>query len=185
VTTDVELCARALTRLGLEPITSFDGSAEATVCQRQYPVVRDAYLTEQPWWFNTKMAALTRLAGTPEAVWEYRFQLPNDFLSLIEIVEPRYLEPYELEGENRLLAGVKSVTIRYNARLDESLFPAVFADALSWRLAADVCLSLTENTERLEATSRLFQEADLRLKTRSAAMQRPQRIRSFPLTAVR
>lgn len=184
-TTDVEICATALTRLGMEPISSFgDGTAEAIVASHEYPKAKRAYLTARSWEFNRKYARLNRLVEAPLEQWQYQFQLPNDYLHLLEIAAP-WRVPYALAGEARLLADIADVAILYQADLDESLFPPLFEDALIWAVAERICLSLNENTERQRAASERFQMADMVASARHAMAQQAPRIRRFPLTAVR
>lgn len=50
----IEMCSSALVKLGAAGIDSFDdGSAEARVASRLYPLVRDALLSVHPWSFAT------------------------------------------------------------------------------------------------------------------------------------
>ena len=82
--TAITLCARALTKLGAQPIASFeDGTAEGEVANSLYPGTRDALLASHPWSFATTQAALPRLAQSPSAEFRYAFQLPPDFLRAI------------------------------------------------------------------------------------------------------
>ena len=75
----IELCSSALIKLGADSISSFeDGTAEARVAARLYPLVRDAMLCAHPWSFATKKAELARLAGPPATDFAYAYQLPND-----------------------------------------------------------------------------------------------------------
>ena len=60
----VELCSRALTLLGEEPIQSFeDGGTAALVAAANYHAVMDKALASHPWNFNRTIAALSRSAA--------------------------------------------------------------------------------------------------------------------------
>ena len=55
------LCARALLKIGAQPIASLDeGTAEAEVAANLYPGLRDALLAAHPWSFATGQATLPR-----------------------------------------------------------------------------------------------------------------------------
>ncbi|MDF2780399.1 MAG: uncharacterized protein K0S96_203, partial [Geminicoccaceae bacterium] len=80
----IELCSSALIKLGADSISSFeDGTAEARVAARLYPLARDAMLCAHPWSFATKKAELARLAGPPATDFAYAYQLPNDLLQAL------------------------------------------------------------------------------------------------------
>jgi hypothetical protein len=56
--TALALCSRALLRIGVPPLTSFDdGTAEAEVAAGLYPGARDALLSAHPWSFATGQQA--------------------------------------------------------------------------------------------------------------------------------
>ena len=77
----IELCSSALVKLGADGISSFeDGTAEARVAARLYPITRDGMLSAHPWTFATAQADLPRLVAAPLSDFSYAFQLPNDFL---------------------------------------------------------------------------------------------------------
>jgi len=60
----VQLCARALVKLGARPIASFDeATAESEVCATLYPGIRDALVSAHPWSFATAQARLARLVA--------------------------------------------------------------------------------------------------------------------------
>ena len=77
----IELCSSALVKLGADGISSFeDGSAEARVAARLYPIARDALLCAHPWSFATAQAQLAHLAVEPTTDFAFAYALPLDFL---------------------------------------------------------------------------------------------------------
>ena len=74
----IELCSSALVKLGAEGISSFDdGSAEARVASRLYPLARDALLSTHPWSFATRQTVLARLATAPATTFTSTLYTPT------------------------------------------------------------------------------------------------------------
>src|SRR3954454_9834317 len=83
------LCARALLKIGAQPIASLDeGTAEAEVAANLYPGLRDALLAAHPWSFATGQSTLPRLAARPTADFRNAFQLPAGFLRALSAGSP-------------------------------------------------------------------------------------------------
>jgi hypothetical protein len=185
--TALELCSRALLRLGAPAIASFtEGTAEAEVAAGLYPGVRDALLASHPWSFATAQAALPRLAGAPAADHAHAFQLPTAFLRVLSAGAPgsgRGLR-YRLL-EDRLHTDAPQVTLTYIFRPNEGGFPPFFASALVARLSAEFCIPLTESTSRAQM---LFAQAEseLRAARRADSQQATAHaLEHFPLIQVR
>jgi hypothetical protein len=181
------LCSRALLKIGAQPIASFDeGTAEAEVAANLYPASRDALLSLHPWSFATAQATLPRLAAKPVADFAHAFQLPAGFLRALSAGAPgsgRGLA-YRL-FEDRLHCDAEQVTLSYIFRPDEGALPPFFVSALAVRLAAELCIPLTENTSRAQM---LFAQAEAEFRAaRLADSQQatPRAIEHFPLIAGR
>jgi hypothetical protein len=186
--TALELCSRALLRVGAPPIASLEeGTAEAEVAAGLYPGARDALLAAHPWSFATGQERLPRLAAAPLADFAHAFQLPAGFLRALSAGgapgEGRGLR-YRLL-EDRLHADRDAVVLTYVFRPDESAFPPFFAAALVARLAAEFCVPLTESTSRAQMLFQLA-EQELRAARRADSQQATaQALSGFPLVAVR
>jgi hypothetical protein len=181
------LCARALLKLGAQPIASLDeGTAEAEVAANLYPGLRDALLAAHPWGFATGQATLPRLAAGPTADFRNAFQLPAGFLRVLSAGSPdrgRGLAYRILE--DRLHCDADQVVLTYIFRPEERAFPPHFAAALAARLAAEFCLPVTENTGRAQMLAAQA-EAEFRAARRVDSQQAtPRAIEDFPLVSVR
>jgi hypothetical protein len=148
-----------ISKLGAEPIESLnDNIKQARVMKRLYPIWRDAELSAYNWTFATKRAELAVLTDDPDTdEYEYQYQLPSDFLRLIQagdywplIGECDYVSmstaPYIREGD-KLLTNYYETTlnIRYIYQLTDALqYPALFKTALICRLGLEACEALTE-----------------------------------------
>jgi hypothetical protein len=185
--TAVEICSTALMKLGAVPIQSFeDGTAEAEAAKRLYPVTRDGLLAAYPWSFTVAQAALVPAPTAPEADYAYAYALPADCLRVLSAgvgTEGRGLE-YRLRG-GRLLADAAALTLTYQRRVDEAELPAFFLTVLIARLAAELCLPLTESSSRAESLYQLA-AAELRLaRLLDSQQSTPQRVEDFTLIRAR
>ena len=88
MTSVVEICNLALTRIGAQTINSLDeASAQAIHCNLLFGPTRDAVLRQVPWRFATARQALALLDETHPPEWTYGYQKPSDCLAA------RYIEP--------------------------------------------------------------------------------------------
>lgn len=185
--TDIALCSRALIRIGAAPISSFEeGSAESEVAGALYGPVRDGLLSAYPWSFATGQVALPRLAESPAADYAYGFTLPDDFLRAISAGNGgrgRGLRYRIARGV--LQANAEDVMLTYIFRPNESGFPPFFDAALMARLAAELCIPVTENTSRAEALYRLADLEYQRARQIDAQQDSPGRLESFSLIDAR
>ena len=185
--TDVELCAQALVRLGAQPISSLaDGTAEATVAQRLYALIRDALLSTHPWTFATMQVALASVGQPASDDYSFRFALPAGCLRVISVGAGRAGSgiDYRVQGDE-ILANQPSITLTCQVRPPEAEFPAFFSAALVARLAAEFCLPVTESASRAELLRR---QADLELRQArliDSQQSTPRRVEDFTLIAAR
>jgi hypothetical protein len=187
VMTAVEICSTALLKLGAVPIQSFeDGTAEAEAGKRLYPVTRDALMAAYPWSFTIAQLALEPEAAPPAADYAFAYALPEDCLRVLSAgvgTGGRGLE-YRVQG-GKLLADAASLTLTYQRRVDEAELPAFFLGVLIARLAAELCLPLTESSSRAESLHQLA-AAELRLaRLLDSQQSTPQRVEDFTLIRAR
>lgn len=127
-----------------------EGSAQAAHCARFYPQARNALLEAHPWNFATRREQLALLAKQ-DSTWTHRYAMPNQALTVLSIVPAGMTDDYEVsgrvvpveyqiereDGKLVVLTDIPDAVMRYvSAAVDPSLYPAVFVDALSWKLAA-------------------------------------------------
>lgn len=183
----IELCSSALIKLGADGISSFeDGTAEARVAARLYPLTRDALLAAHPWSFATRQVALARLARAPVSDFAHAYHLPNDFLRALSAganARGRGLV-YRIVGR-QLHTNAESVVLTYICRPSEGDFPAHFTPVLVTRLAAEFCLPLTENTSRADLFMRLAEEAFRLAKLVDSQQDTPPKVEDYTLIEAR
>jgi len=165
----VSICQRALHILGAGTIISLaDNNEKARVMNVAYEPVRDAELRRRRWRFSIKRASLAALGSTPDSDYLYEYQMPGDFLRLIEgadILATVDLgdyrggnsQLYSLEGRVLRTNLPAPLSIRYLARIsDVSLFDSAFCEALSARLAYECVERITESHAKEEACLRRY-----------------------------
>lgn len=182
--TDIDLCCRALVKLGARAITSFDeGTAEAEVAASLYSTIRDALLSAHPWNFAMQQRTLAKLADSPTADYANAFQLPSDCIRVLSA-------GYGGRGQGMAYKICKrevhtnsdEVILTYISRPNVEDWPPFFCMALINRLAAEFCIALTDSTSRWQALQE-FAEAELRrAKLIDAQEETPNAITDFTLT---
>ena len=147
----IDICNGALRRLGQQPIASLDDPVEAArVARDRYPIIRDALLQAHPWNFALKRAELPAdLAAAADG--RPAFPLPADCLAL----QSAAAADWAVEGRRVLASAAAPLPVLYVARIeDATLFPPLFVEALSSRLAADLAEPLTQSTSAADAKLR-------------------------------
>lgn len=148
----VEICNRALQKLGAKRITSLDQDAvNARACNVAYEPVKLAELRDHPWSFAIKRATLAADSTAPDWGRANAFQLPSDFVKL--------LSPYPEDNDNSIdhqIEGKKIYTdeddplyIRYIYDVtDPNEMDSLFREAFSTRLALELCEELTQSNAK-------------------------------------
>lgn len=184
---DISICSKALSKLGVEGIVSFeDGTAEAEISSSLYELIRDGLLSSYPWTFATAQKKLPRLKDAPIADYKYAFLLPNDYLRIISagVGSKGMGVEYRISGNN-LLTNHPSVVITYIYRVLEENFPAFFCDALTTKLAAEFCLSLMDDNSKANYLSKKAEEEIKTARLIDAQQSTPRKFEDFTLVEIR
>ena len=185
--TKIDLCSRALVKLGASTIASFDeATAEAKVCTQLYEPTLESLLAAYPWRFALEKAELARLVSAPTADYQYAYQLPNDCVRVLSAGNGARSQglKYKIVG-NTLHTNAQEVIISYVARPDEANFPPFFSNALIARLAAELCLPLTESTTRTDYMYQRAEEEFKNAKLTDSQQDIPPCFQDFSLIEVR
>lgn len=179
--TSIDIANRALGYLGLATINGFDDDdANAERAASAWPECFEAFLQEHPWSFALRTVIPVRLDASPfPAPYRYAHMLPNDLIRIASVTttNARRLFGFELPRrpeiryEVRRLAGrpapvlccnFEDIAVSYVTRdVTIDYFSPQARDALTVRLAADLCLTIQRDPEMVE---RLLQLYMLRLK---------------------
>ena len=185
--TSIDLCSRALTKIGAKSISSFsEETAEASVAEQLYTPTLEGLLSSHPWRFAVAQKELVRLKDNPSADFKYAYALPNDFLRAISAGPAgrgKGLE-YRLSG-NQLHSNGQSVLLTYLFKPSEYNFPPFFYRLVIAWLAAEFCLPLTESTSRTEYLQKMAQDEFERAKLIDSQQSVPSSFQDFSLIEVR
>ena len=183
----INICSTALMKLGAKSISSFeDGTVEAEISSKMYPMVRDSLLSSYPWSFAVGQIKLNKLNITPIADYQYAYALPNDFLRVVSAgfgVKGSGAE-YRI-FENRLHTNASEVNLTYIFRPMEENFPAFFYEALVSKLAAELCLPLTENAAATQELQRQAEKVVTNARLVDSQQATPKKFEDFTLIGVR
>ena len=181
----VEIANRALTKLGAARIISFgDDNKQARAIQSMFDIVRDSELRSHIWSFSVKRTSLAALTSTPAWGFEYEYELPSDYLRLLQVDE-MYNGPsmddyrnaatadYVLEGKKILTNFGAPLKIRYIARVvDTTMWDATFTEAFACKLAMELAEDLTQSNQKRDLAGQEYKFA-LMQAVRSSAIEQP------------
>lgn len=168
-TSNSSVASQASVRLGAGRIQSLTGETgdNAVFFNEIFADTRDAVLQMYPWPFATRRATLARLSSPPITMGSarqdlpnlYYFQLPNDYLQLVETSQD--FNPYKVENNGTQLVMVSdqtSINIRYIARIeDPTRWPPLFTEALIAKLAAEGAVPLKGRIDRAQFFEKVFE----------------------------
>lgn len=183
----VALCARALMKIGAQPIQSFyDDRIEAEIALALFAPTRDALLSAYPWRFAVAQVSLPQLQDAPLADFDAAFQLPADCLRILSVGQGGSSAGivFRRIGDT-IHASCETALLTYIFRPDDETAPAYFEQALINKLAAEFCLPLTENTARAELLYRLADQDFERAKRIDAQQDTPRVLDDYNLVTVR
>lgn len=177
----IDLCSKALNKIGADVIASFDeGSAEAEICYSLYSVLKRKLLSIYPWKFATKIAKLNRVDDN-SFDGSFVYALPSDFLRALKIASGC---PYHII-ENRLYCADDDVVLEYIFDVEEEYFSSVFVSAFIDLLAAELSLSLLNDTSKYSLFYRLFSSDVKEAKSIDSIQETPKSIKNFSLIDAR
>ncbi len=181
--TGIDLCSRALLKIGAYSIASFDeGTAEAEVAAGLYSTVRDTVLSAHPWNFATYQTTLPKLADPPLADFANAFQLPPDCIRVLSAGTSGRGQGIRYKIKQRQLhADEDDVVLTYIARPDELDFPPFFDMALIAQLAVEFCIPLTDSTSRWEGLQKVADAELRRARLIDAQEETPPSVDDFTL----
>jgi len=181
MTSEVSIANRVCTLLGADTIIALtDDNNRARTISANYAPIRDAELKRHRWRFAIRRASLAALADQPDSDYARQFQVPNDFLKLIEggdlISGPDFSDYrsgssalWSREGDKILTHLAAPLHIRYIARItDASLFDADFAESLAARIADECCERLTQSDSKRQIAMAAYKRAITEAKQANA-----------------
>ena len=161
-TSATEILNDALVLIGEPPVHSItDDVKRARLGRVLYDKIRDELLRKHNWNFATTRTTLTTKSDvSPAYGFSNAFALPPDFLRFAQ-PEIRTLK-FALEdhqGQRSILTDLSQIAFRYVADVtDVNRFDDVFKRCLAYRIAADLCISMTKNQALRDRMRAEFQD---------------------------
>ena len=165
-TSDVDICNRALSRLGTRATISAldENSTEARTVSIWYAATRDTLLRAHDWNFARRRVILAGQGAAPTG-WTFRYALPTDCIRLLRITVANSADSarFEVAGDSTsrfVLCDEPAAEAVYTARVDDpTLYDAGFSSALVDQLAAHVAYPITQKTETAVRLAQLARAA--------------------------
>lgn len=156
----VDICNRALIKVGAGQITSItDNTKAARILSSLWDTVRKSELQKRFWNFALQRTTLPALADTPAWGFGYQYQLPTDFLKLQQIND-LFIAPgmadyrssddsaWAIEGQSILTDFGAPLKIRYVRDItDTGLFDPLFVEAMACKLAVEACYAINQSRD--------------------------------------
>lgn len=152
---DVEICNRALQKLGATRITSLsENSNNARSCNVAYEPVKKALLRSHTWNFAIKRVELAASATDPVFGRGASYPLPADFLRLLPL-DPEdevVSSDWQIEGKSIITNDADPIYIRYIYNVsDPNEMDSLFLELFSTSLALELCEELTQSNTKKAA----------------------------------
>ncbi|WP_207625639.1 hypothetical protein [Paenalcaligenes suwonensis] len=176
----VAIANRALTKLGAARIIALDDDSKASnTMDSMFDIVCEAELRANVWHFAKARAELPALSERPAFGYSHQFQLPADYLRIVQVGSPQFVGTpgikgrYSIEGRRILIDHEGPLRVRYIRKIsDPTLFDALFVEALACRLAAESCEAITNSNSKKQAMWEEYGQA-LTVARRANAIERP------------
>jgi len=161
----VSICNLALSWLAGNLIISIDDNInEAKLCKANYDLSRDAVLESIAWTFATKRYLLTPEVNTPAWGYAQQFTMPPEIITVLEVSansgEANGANDLDWRREgNLILCDAAKVFVKAIYREeDPARYTPNFIQAFAARIAAEICIPLTESLELLKLMEGKYQE---------------------------
>lgn len=164
----IEICNLALSKIGQGTINSLsEAIPEAEVCNLFYGNVRDSLLRQFPWNFASKSILLTETTTIVPA-WDYSYIYPSNILHVRKVFtadEPILEIPNDFEivtdaSAKYICCNLYQAYAKCTYKMtDPTLFDSLFVEALSCKLALEISMPLTNNTNRTAEVMSKYKEA--------------------------
>jgi len=187
----VDIANFALNIIGASTISSLTENVKAaTVINQRFDNVRDSVFRAHPWNSLISRAALSEDSSSPAFGYENQFILPTDpaCLRVLEFSNGTLTYPQDnmistdgspvfvIEGK-RLLTNEGTAKIKYIGQItDTTQYDSGLIEALSARLAHEVCYAITGSSTLMNSTYQLYQEKLKEARFVDATEGAPQRV---------
>ena len=145
--TGVSICSNALLMLGAQTINDFNEPLDrAKLAANLYPTIRDYLLRTHPWNCTIKRVLLAPDATPPAFGYANQFELPADFLRVLEVGQAGIQIDYLVEGRS-ILANATSLQLRYVYLNEvENTWDASLVGLLTLAMACAMAYPITQSS---------------------------------------
>lgn len=178
---EVSICNQALSWLGANLIISLDDeTTEAKLCKANYVDIRNSVLEAYDWTFAVKWFELPKAAETPVGEYPNAYPLPPEVLRVVFVGQDydHQEKRWQVEAGNILTDAAACKTKCIIEITDPNKFSALFIQALSARLAADLAIPLTNSRSLMETHYQVYQRKLLEAYNKDSSQGRSRRINS-------
>lgn len=168
-TSKVLIISNAFILLGKQPIQSIDtGNPVQAAASTIYDSVMPSLLAERPWRFALKQFNLNKLVDTPLIEeFSYIYQLPADYLTAYRVYPNSAYAIYI----DKLYSNQSSLMLEYIYQVDESLFSDNFVLMLTYAMASNIAMTLTQQVNLADFwQKRQFEQMAIAASTDALAM---------------
>lgn len=166
-----------------DPDEDTESARQAKICYDQ--VVRRE-IEAHPWYFAKAQATLPANAGAPTFKFAYAFNLPSNFLRLVELqdrwvfsmlrnIDTNPIPAYEIQGRAILTDLAAPLNIGYLADKtdDPSLWPPTFVQVAAMALAVRLAYPLTKSDGAVKMAKESYAEALTMARKNNAIQMAP------------
>lgn len=150
----VDICNRALQKLGAKRITSItEDSVNARACNVAFEPVKLKLLRSHTWNFSKKRVQLAADATEPVFGYDYAYSLPADYVKLLPPDPESNVNDldWQIEGKKILTNDAAPIDVRYIYNVsDANEMDALFRELLATELAFELCEELTQSNTKKE-----------------------------------
>ena len=184
--TAVSICSNALLMLGAQTINDLEENSDrARLAANLYPSVRDAMLRSHTWNCAVKRELLAPLADKPAFGWQYQFNLPGDYLRVLNAGTGGYGLDYRIEGQ-KILANAASIELLYVFRNEvEATWDAALVEIMTLAMAAKMAYAITSSTSEKQARENELEFALRKARAVDGQEDPPETFGDFPLLGAR
>lgn len=163
MSSEVEICNRALQKLGAQRITSLtDGSKNARACLTAYYPLRDAEQRKHRWSFCVQRFSLAASNTAPLFGKTNFYPLPSGWLRLLE-PDPKWNlndRDWVIEGDSICTDDAAPLQVRLIMKIeDPNVMDPLFREALAAKIAEEICEELTQSNEKKSVAKQDYKEA--------------------------
>lgn len=176
----IEIISNSMILIGANPISSLSEGTEGVVGNALYEEIYENLLSIHPWRFATKKQQLSRLTDTPLNNFSYKFQLPSDLITVLNVYNNHDYEIYK----DTLFADYEEVSIDYRFRVDETLLPSYFVKTLQYYLASEFAITITDNSQRAALYNEKYEMQLKRAKYVDSSSRPSDSIQDYPLIGI-